>query len=238
MTAITLPGEHACAAPRKIGQASEHIVHDQQRRVGRHLPFRFAAANNRNARTRFQNALPTKSVAVVARRHLMAKNASPRPTVRVSVEIPGTSLRQRARAIRAHSQLPSRRCVQRARVVMRLPAMRRDTASWSENGNVLVPTIWPSLVALARNPSSTSPDFSSETAVEIACPRSPISTAPGAAAENSLADRGSFFRSRVVVGDDDDDPHFQMRWRPSAGACPCRGRRLRRNTGTTSLRFT
>ena len=58
--------------------------------------------------------------------------------------------------------------------------------------------------------------------------RSPISRAPGAAARISLADGGGIFAAGIVVGDDHVIGQRGRRWRPSADACPCRGRRRSR----------
>src|SRR5690606_19382255 len=55
------------------------------------------------------------------------------------------------------------------------------TSSWSEKGSVTVPTVWPSSWPLPAT-ISVSPGRSIATASRIACRRSPISIAPGAAA--------------------------------------------------------
>ena len=60
------------------------------------------------------------------------------------------------------------------------PRPPRATASWSLNGNTVLPTIWPSSWPLPAT-SSTSPAASASTAVRIARARSPISIAALAA---------------------------------------------------------
>ena len=79
----------------------------------------------------------------------------------------------------------------------------RATASWSENGSTGSPTIWPVSWPLPAT-SSTSPACSSPTAVRIASARSPISSAPGAAARIAARIAAGSSDARIVVGDDDD----------------------------------
>ena len=79
-----------------------------------------------------------------------------------------------------------------------------------------------------RRPPARRRRRSIATAARDRLARSPISRRPLAPARICGADGGRALRARVVVGDDGDVGQTRRRWRPSAAACPCRGRRRRR----------
>src|SRR5204862_1535868 len=87
---------------------------------------------------------------------------------------------QRARTLRLHGGRHGIKGPERfAHATFSLSAAA--TASWSLNGNTASPTIWPLSWPLPAI-SSTSPDCRLRIALPIACARSAISAAPGAAA--------------------------------------------------------
>ncbi len=75
------------------------------------------------------------------------------------------------------------------------------TASWSENGITVVPTVCPVSWPLPAT-SRTSPGSSLPIASAIASARSPISMRAGRGSQDLAADGRRIFAARIVVGDD------------------------------------
>ena len=132
---------------------------------------------------------------------LIAKNASPRPMVRLSMEMPETDAGSAPRALGAHRLRHRIEGPERSTAHAGFPCSAAATASWSLNGSVWLPTIWPVSWPLPAI-SSTSPLRSSAMLRAIASPRSPISMAPGADLQDGGADLGRLLAARIVVGHD------------------------------------
>src|SRR5262249_14124379 len=160
----------------------EHVGHDEERRVRRKLRapiFRDDAKRGAILDRRRHEVVAVAVVALDGEEGFVRADAA---AVDGNAE---HALGQRAFAPRAHGRGrglafngPYRLSLHAA------PFIAAATASWSLNGRTLSPMIWPVSWPLPAI-SSTSPDCSSDTAVLIASPRSPISRAPRAAARIS-----------------------------------------------------
>ena len=195
---MTLAGERARAARAEIAQGFQHVVDDQQRRVGGKLRALVARDHGEAGAGLERGVDEVMAVAVVA---LDGKEGIARAS--------GCGCRWRRLAHRAGSapdfsaRMAAGHVVdgpERAHATFSFKAAA--TASWSENCKILSPTIWPVSWPLPAI-SSTSPAFNSAMAVRIASRA--VADLDGArrCGQDRGADRGRLLAARIVVGDDD-----------------------------------
>src|SRR5581483_7037777 len=161
----------------EIAQAFQHVVDDQERRIGGEL-VALDAFDHRQRGPGLQRGddeiVAVMDVALDGEVGLARLNGSA-----VDGE-PDDPVRQRAVGGGAHRVRHCFRCPEQDRAHATLEVSTAATASWSLNGRVLSPTIWPVSWPLPAI-KSASPGCNSSIAKRIACARSPISRAPFAA---------------------------------------------------------
>src|SRR3974390_485843 len=172
-------GDHFALKPRarrtrEPAQTVEHVVNDEPWRIAcklRPLVARDDHKASAGLQRRIDKIVPITVVALDREEGFAGRNRA-----RVDGDA-GHARRQAADFGRTHRRGHGIDSPERSHSA---PKAAR-TASWSENGNIRSPTIWPVSWPLPAI-SSTSPSFRRLTAVRIASPRSPISSAPRAAA--------------------------------------------------------
>src|SRR3954464_15284635 len=157
----------------EIVQRPEHVRNNKQRRILR-VCAGFLACHNRETGARLQRGLDELvAIAVLA---LDCEERLARLDRTGVDRKPAHALRQRARTRRAHGGHHGVEDPERlGHATFSFSAAA--TASWSLNGSIRSPTIWPLSWPFPAT-SKTSPGCKAATARRIASPRSPISVAP------------------------------------------------------------